>query len=68
MDDKEPLNDNEQLGLPKDIDLLESALDILRKDPSDLRRVMHLSDIMDRVRPQVRDKERELVEVIKNSR
>ncbi|WP_210499304.1 hypothetical protein [Vibrio crassostreae] len=65
MEDKEPLNDNERLGLPKDIDLLESALDILRKDPSDLKRVMHLSDVMDRVRPQVRDKERELVEVVK---
>ena len=65
MDDKEPLNDNERLGLPKDIDLLESALDILRKDPSDIRRVMHLADVMDRVRPQIRDKERELLELTK---
>ncbi|AJT60875.1 hypothetical protein [Vibrio phage XZ1] len=54
------MNDNERKGLPADIDLLESALKLLRTNPSDIRRVKHLADVMARVNPQVLDKIKEL--------
>lgn len=47
------MNDNERKGLPKDIDLLEAAIKLLKVKPYDQRRVKNLRSCMERVLPQV---------------
>lgn len=50
------MNDNERKGLPKDIDLLETAIKLLKVKPNDQRRVKNLLSCMKRVLPQVEGK------------
>ena len=47
------MNDNEKKGLPKDIDLLETAIKLLKVKPNDQRRVKNLLSCIERVLPQV---------------
>ncbi|MCY9861543.1 hypothetical protein OTK49_03300 [Vibrio coralliirubri] len=54
------MNDNQHKGLPADIDLLASAIELLQIKPHDLRRVTHLREVIERVTPQVVAKEQEL--------
>lgn len=51
-----PLNDNEKKGLPADIDLLETAIQNLKVDKKDQRRLKNFHDIHIRVFEQIRQK------------
>lgn len=50
------MNDNELKGLPADIDLVETAVSILKREPHDVRRLRHLRSCMRRVDSQISDK------------
>ena len=52
---EQPLNDNELKGLPRDIDLLETAIAALKRKPEDTRRRQHFKSIMARVGAQLKD-------------
>lgn len=54
------MNDNELKGLPTDIDLLETAIQLLKAKPYDQRRLEHLANVMTRVQPQVLKRKAEL--------
>ena len=50
------MNDNERKGLPKDIDLLETAINLLKMKPNEKRRIENLLSCIERVTPQVKIK------------
>ncbi|CAL9984888.1 nicotinamide-nucleotide adenylyltransferase [Vibrio phage D480] len=55
-------NDNENKGLPADIDLVESAIKALKRKPNDIRRSRHLNSVMQRVGNQIDTKIGELMQ------
>lgn len=49
------MNDNERKGLPRDIDMLTTAINAVQRRPGVDRRLRHLARVMNRVLPQVQE-------------